>query len=228
MQTLATFYKSKEWLALMDVIRASRLNNDGQVICSYCRKPIVKRYDMIGHHKEHLTEENVNDATVSLNTDNIELVHHRCHNFIHNKGLQFGARKVYIVYGAPLSGKTSYVERVKNDNDLVLDIDRLYESITLRSNYFKPKQLSAVVFAMRDTILDCIKYRRGFWNNAYIIGGYPYKAERERLANELSAEYVFIDETQEECLKRLKDNPNGRDEDRWKNFICEWFARYSP
>ena len=81
MYSLYTFYRSKEWRRLLDILKNERLNDQGEIICSYCGKPIVRAYDIIGHHKHELTEENVNDFNISLNPDNVELVHHRCHNY---------------------------------------------------------------------------------------------------------------------------------------------------
>ena len=36
--------------------------------------------------------------------------------------------------------------------------------------------------------------RKGKWKNAYVIGGYPAKMERERLEQRLNAESIFISE----------------------------------
>ena len=83
--TLSNFYQSKEWVNLVGAIRLERMNDNGDVICEYCHEPIVRAYDCIGHHTVELTEDNVNDAMVSLNPELIQLVHHKCHNRIHNK-----------------------------------------------------------------------------------------------------------------------------------------------
>ena len=85
MFTLDTFYKSSDWQKLLAVLKMERVDPDGQLICWHCGKPITKSYDAIGHHTIFLTEENVNDAMISLNPELIRFVHHRCHNLIHNK-----------------------------------------------------------------------------------------------------------------------------------------------
>lgn len=103
---LSTFYQSKEWVKFTHVIRNERVNDEGFIICEYCGNAILQSYDCICHHKEYLTEDNVNDASIAFNPDNIMLVHHKCHNIIHNK-LGYSKRGIYIVYGSPLSGKTS-------------------------------------------------------------------------------------------------------------------------
>ena len=79
-QTLDTFYRCKEWENLLRVLKLERVNEAGELICEHCGKPITRAYDAIGHHKEELTPENVNDANVSLNPANIAFVHHKCHN----------------------------------------------------------------------------------------------------------------------------------------------------
>jgi len=217
---LSDFYKSREWESLLKVLKLERLNESGELICAYCGKPIVRAYDCIGHHKIELTEDNYRDATISLNPDNIILIHHKCHNIIHNK-LQHSRRSVYIVYGSPLSGKRTYVDSVKGVGDLVVDLDKVWDCIGGRSG-----RLNAVAFGVRDYLLDCIKYRRGKWLNAYVIGGYPLISERERLAKELGAELIFIDTSKEICLQRLYDTE--LDVDEWTKYIDDWWTKYTP
>lgn len=221
---LFSFYRSKEWCLLIQHIRHDRLNGDGLTICEYCGKPIIKEYDCIAHHKTYLTEDNVNDYSISLNPDNIMLVHHKCHNIIHDK-LSYRGRKVYMVYGAPMAGKETYVNGVKDDGDLIVNIDSVWQCVSGGDG--KPNRLKSIVFGIRDYMLDSIKYRRGKWNNAYIIGGYPLISERERLCKELGAEEIFINTSKEECLRRLEACEN-RDKEEYTKYIFDWFDKYIP
>lgn len=223
---LAELYNSKEWRSLIKVLKNERINDRGELICQHCKKPIVKKYDCIGHHVKELTEENVSDASISLNPDNVIFVHHKCHNLIHQK-LQHSRRSIYIVYGSPFSGKSSYVESVKNEGDLIVDMDSIWQCVSGCQRFTKPNRLNAVVFGVRDYLLDCIKYRKGKWLNAYVIGGYPLISVRERLAKELGAELVYIDTNKETCINRLM-NQEERDKDEWKKFINDWWEDYSP
>lgn len=219
MYTLSSFYKSKEWTKLLEVIKLERTNYNGDIICEYCGKPIVKKYDCIGHHVDELTEANVNDYRISLNPNKIMLIHHKCHNKIHQRFEGF-KQKVYLVYGSPCSGKTTWVRDVAYDDDLIIDMDSIWESICKADRYHKPNRLKANAFGVRDTLIDMVKCRRGMWRNAYVIGGYPLASDRERLAGLLSAELIFIDETREECLKRCKS-------DEWKTYVNEWFDLFT-
>lgn len=224
---LQDFYSCKQWLSFRRVVIAERLNDCGETICEYCGEPITRAYDIILHHVTELTEENVNDYNVSLNPTNIKIVHHKCHNIIHNK-LGYKERNIYLVYGAPLSGKTAYVESVREYGDLIVDMDSIWQCVSGCDRYIKPPRLNAVVFGVRDNMLDAVRYRRGKWQNAYIIGGYPLISERERLCRELGAKEIFIECDRGECLKRLYSAGDGRDIEQWEMFINDWFSKYIP
>lgn len=222
-RNLFEFYRSKEWEEFRNVVMSERIKDDGHIYDEETGKPIVKAYDIILHHKEELTEENVNDYNISLNPSNIMIVSQKTHNLIHNK-LGYKVRQVYIVYGAPLSGKTTYVNENKLEGDLVVDIDNIWQMVSGCDRYVKPNRLKSVVFSVRDTLIDSVKYRRGKWCNAWVIGGYALQGERERLAAELGAREIYIDTTREECLERLKES--DRDADEWREYIERWFELY--
>ena len=220
MYNLNTFYQSKDWINLLTVIKAERINADGFIICEHCGKPIVKKYDCIGHHKTELTPANVNDFNISLNPDNVALVHHKCHNEIHAR---FGNayKKIYIVHGAPCSGKSSYIRDVAGRDDLILDIDKIWLCISNNESYIKPNTLKRNVFAIRDCLLDQIRTGTGYWRNAYIIGGYPYASDRQRMAEMYGAELIHIEATPEECKARAADRPS-----EWIEYITDYFEKY--
>lgn len=226
-ENLFTFYRSKSWNDLLKVIKQERVNSDGHIICAYCGKPIVRAYDCIGHHVIELTEENVNDAEISLNPDNIVLVHHRCHNFIHNK-LEYKTRYVYLVYGPPLSGKTAWVKENQRSGDLVVNVDNIWECVSGCERFVKPGTLNAVVFGVKEYLLDCIRYRKGKWKTAYVVGGYPICSERERLCKTLGAQEIFIEATRDECLQRLQQREKPLIIKDWISYIDRWFDQYGP
>lgn len=224
------FYKSKEWLAFRQMVILDRSYDDG-IICEMCSKAIVDSKRIHIHHIKELDAINYLDTTVSLNPDNVQLICHSCHNKIHGRwqgGYKKKSRAVYIVYGAPMSGKTSYVLKHKEDNDLVIDIDRLYEAISLKERYDKPDALKLNVLSIRNFILDNIKTRYGGFNNAWIIGGYADKYQREKLARELGAELVYIKSTKEDCIYKLNYCNDYRQyhQEEWKEYIEKWFDRF--
>lgn len=220
MFTLDNFYKSREWEKLRKIIIDERTNADGYVICEHCGKPIYKKYDCIAHHKIELTEENVNDYSVSLNPENIELIHFRCHNEEHRRFGGFSQR-VFLVYGSPCSGKTTFVKANAQPDDLILDMDSIWECISVSDRYHKPNRLKQNVFGIRDCIIDQIRTRLGMWRDCYVIGGYPLRTDRDRLCDMLRAEPIFIEESKEVCLARCEN-------EKWKRFVEDWFDDYVP
>lgn len=234
MDRLQTFYKSREWEKFRRVIIAERMEPDtGFVRCALCGEPIVHRYDLIVHHKRELTESNVGDSLISLNPDNVECVHFKCHNAIHerfqggNGGWVPPKKKVYIVYGAPCSGKTTWANETASRNDLIADIDSLWAAVTGGDRYAKPKALSGVVFGLRDKLYDDIKYRSGRWYNAYVIAGGATAGERERLQARVDADdLIFIDTPKDVCLERLEARDmREKEREEWRGYIETWFER---
>ena len=222
MLTLNNFYTSKPWVSFIANLRLERVNEDGLLICEHCGKPITAKYDCIGHHKIELTDDNVNDYSISLNPDNVMLIHFKCHNELHQRWNGF-RQKVFIVYGAPCSGKAEWVKQVANPDDLILDIDNLWEAISNAKRYDKPNRLKANVFGLRDCLIDQIKIRCGKWRNAYIIGGYPLRSDRQRLQTLLNAEVIYIESSKENCLERAAKLPEA-----YKEYIEDWFDSFIP
>ena len=223
------FYQSKAWVNLMRVLRLERVSADGVLYCEHCGGPITRAYDCIGHHVIELNDRNVDDAGIALNPDNIMLVHHRCHNKIHNK-LAYGesVRRVYLVYGSPCAGKSSFVRDNMDAGDLVVDVDSIWQCISGCDRYVKPGRLNSNVFVLRDTLIEQVRYRTGKWLNAWVIGGYPLTGERERLVKSLGAREIFIDTSRDECIKRLIENPQGRDVEAWTKYIFDWWEKFTP
>lgn len=218
---LHLFYSLKPWRELSYNLKIQRGGK-----CERCGYRPEKFSSLIGHHKEELTEDNVTDPNIALNPDLIEIICQTCHNKehvrFHNK------HNVYIVYGCPLSGKTTLVQELMRYGDIVLDLDKLWHAITLQPEYIKPNNVRFNIFKLRDELLQQIKMRYGQWDDAYIIGGYPDKYERQRLADELGAELIYCESTKEECISRAMKNDRP---DEWIKYINDWwekFERYPP
>ena len=234
--TTQQFYKSKQWEVFRQVVIEQRTDADGYVHCAICGKPILKKYDLVIHHKQELSEANVADAMVSLNPDNVECVHFKCHNKLHdrwqggNNGWKPAKKQVYIVYGAPCAGKSTWVQENATPEDLIVDMDSIWQMISCNSRYDKPAALKSVVFQIRDSLYDIIKYRNGKWQNAYIITGGAMKGDRDRLQQRLGAdEIIFIDTPVDVCLKRLEKRSIPEEQKAlWQQYILDFFAQFQP
>lgn len=224
--SLSDFYRSKEWIEFRAYLIAERTAADGFVYDEITGKPIIKAYDIILHHKIELTLENVNDVNITLNPDNIQIVSFKTHNEIHNR---FGkwTRHIYLVYGSPLSGKSTYVRDRAGIHDLIIDTDKIYACISNNPLYTKSNRLYDCKEAVESALLDCVKHKRGKWINAFIIGSIPYafKSQRERFCSEYGAEEIYIDCTKDEALMRLASVQDGRDVAEWTKYINTFYDR---
>lgn len=226
MFTLKSFYKSSEWENFRKIVISERTQLNGLIFDEITGNPILKPYDLILHHKTELTEENVNDYRISLNPENIQVVSFKTHNELHKRFGYKQCKKVFLVYGAPCSGKTTFVYNNADTKDLILDLDRLWGAVRSNkcSEYEKPNELKSVIFSMRDNLLDIIKTRYGKWRNAYVIGGYPLIGERERLIDMLGVDRdIFIDTQKAVCLERAKIKGG-----EWSEYVETWFDRFTP
>ncbi len=224
--TLPAFYNSDQWRKFRSgLIQERTSKKDGVLYDEYNGEPLIKAHDIVLHHKKPLTMQNVNDFSVSLNPDNIMIVSQRSHNEIHARFGYVAQRKVYYVYGAPCSGKNTFVNNIKGNSDLVVDLDLIWQCITGGEEYKKPDALKLNAFMLRDCLLDMVKKRAGKWERAFVISGGARKGERERQIQALGAEPIFISETKETCLERLA-NDRKRDIKEWSKYIESWFADY--
>lgn len=219
-------YTCTEFRQLRQQLMIERVDKEGNLICSHCHKPIVSGYECIAHHVKEVTINNLNDAAITLNPDNIQLVHHACHNAIHDR-FGYALKRVYLVWGAPCSGKSSFVMQNKGRNDLIIDMDLLWQAITGGSKYDKPDPLKTQAFALRDCLLDSVKTRAGKWATAYYLTTEPRRAARDRMCAKLGAQPIYIPCTQDEALERLaKDTERADVQQEWQGYIAKWFAEY--
>lgn len=69
------FYRSKAW----EETRSAYIACLGHNLCERCLRNGEYNIGKIVHHKEHLSPSNINDPSVSLAFENLELVCRRCH-----------------------------------------------------------------------------------------------------------------------------------------------------
>lgn len=76
----AAFYSSKAW---KETRKAYAKSKGG--LCELCLAKGIYKAGEIVHHKTHITPTNINDPTITLSFDNLQLVCRDCHAQIHDK-----------------------------------------------------------------------------------------------------------------------------------------------
>lgn len=240
-ETLTQFYNGQDWAYCKAQVTQERLKG-GALYCEHCGKVILKSFNpnannnkgaIVYHHKVYLTPNNVNDASISINPENIAVLHWQCHNEVHgrfNGAAVAIERKVYLVTGAPCSGKTTFARERMQAGDMLLDIDDLWQTISGQPRYIKPNALKPIVFNTRLALKEQIAKGAGSWRNAYIIESLPLATDRKREAERYKAhncEIITMEASREECLNRLYLMPNGRDVKAYEEYINNYFDEYT-
>ena len=217
------FYNSNQWRTLRQ-----RLIVEAHFLCALCGDSYLKDSSLlVAHHINELSPNNVTDPNVALNPRNIQIICRRCHDKIHRRFEFGGSRNVYIVYGSPCAGKNTFVNQVSQRGDLIVDFDAIMAAISGCDFHFHVNALKRNVFAVRDALIEQIRLRIGNWHDAYIIGGYPRKLQREQLAAKLNAELIFIDIPREQAkLNALASRGSLAEE--FCTFIDRWFDAFEP
>ena len=232
-EKLQRFYKSREWEEFRVRLIAERTDAEGILRDEITGEVLLRKYDVILHHVIELTDENVDDVTIALNGDNIKIVSFKTHNRLHKRYGEGAVsrrgtvvHKVYVVWGSPCSDKSSWVDGVADEGDIIVDIDRLWGAVRWNGSggVDKPFGCKSVVFKLWRDLIDMIKVRYGSWENAYVIMGGALTADRERMEKDLNADrLVFIEKDKESCLTVARER--GGD---WEQWETDWWEKYSP
>lgn len=119
-----------------------------------------------------------------------------------------GLDMVYIIYGAPCSGKTTYVKSCIKRGDIVCDLDSIYSAITEDDPHNQLLEISSIAKELNNKLLDIISERKGNWKNAYIICANNSSKEINALKERVKAdECIFINTSYEVCIERAKERP---------------------
>lgn len=126
---------------------------------------------------------------------------------------------VYLIYGSPCSGKSTYIKEHMQDGDLVCDVDLIYQAISNRDSHDADLYVHEVALQLKDNLLDIIRDRQGGWKNAYVVSIANTKEKVEQARERVKAdECIYIDTPFETCMERAKERPFY-----FQLLIQEWF-----
>jgi len=233
------FYKSKAWQDCREAYFVSRHG-----LCELCNKPGEEV-----HHKIFLTPENINDPNISLNWDNLQVLCKTCHNAVHEKAYEMHRQKqhrnrsvannlcfdedgniiekknVFIIWGPPASGKTTYVKEHKGKYDIVVDLDSIMAALCMTEGKDRTEDALPFALEVRELLFSLIAQRKYYFETAWIIAGLPEKKRREELAKRLRAELIHIDTPKEVCLARARADDERKDKQTQYRIIEKYFEK---
>jgi len=129
-----------------------------------------------------------------------------------------------LVAGPPLGGKSTYVADRRQEGDVVICRDSLYQAITGRPEHDHDDGAAAIVLEAFSAMLRTIAEGRSRARHAWVISGSPEGQERLRIAGQLEADVVLVTAGDEELRRRARaERPAD-----WLHYVDVWLSRFSP
>ena len=115
---------------------------------------------------------------------------------------------VYLIYGSPCSGKSTYINSHMSDNDIVCDVDLLYQAIGNHDAHDADLYVHETALQLKQKLMDIIRDRQGGWKDAYVVSIANTDEKLKKDIKRVNAdEAIFIDTPYEVCLDRAKERP---------------------
>lgn len=128
---------------------------------------------------------------------------------------------IYIIYGAPCSGKSTYIKNHAKEGDLICDVDLIYSAISVNQPHEADLYIHEIALKLKECLFDIIENRAGKWNDVYITSIANNEQDIDKLKNRVKAdEVILIDTPYEVCMERSRERP-----DYFKYLIAEWFNK---
>ena len=136
-------------------------------------------------------------------------------------------QSVEIVYGAPCSGKSTYVREHAMEGDLFYDYDALVRAMTTEDKRGTEKTVAhEVAIGVRGLMINKLADEKCAAKRAYIITRWPTDNLREQLAGMDVVEHR-METSREECLSRLESDDTRTDKAAWRDIINRWFDEHA-
>jgi len=245
------FYKSAAWRRAREAYVSERKAVDGG-LCELCQEEPGTEV----HHKIFLRPENIDDEDITLNPENFALLCYDCHQREHEaarriaqlnakqrdgkRGVLVGGSyyydeegkiqpfKVHVVWGAPGSGKTTYVRKHIQPGDVVIDLDLIGRALSMADKTEVPRNVERIAYDIRDYLYIQIAQRQLDAKQVWVIAGLPKREQRQQIAKQLNAELVFIESTFHECYQHILHDTERKDKALQLAIIEKWFRDYEP
>lgn len=131
--------------------------------------------------------------------------------------------RIVVVYGAPMSGKTTYVNEVMQDTDLVFDYDALTQALTNSQYQQHNDSAHKLVMDIRNKMVDHAKQTTE--GTLYMITTYLSYTLLDKVETHFNTQYKQMDTSLDECKRRLSIS-DRHNKQHVMQVIHEWYGKY--
>lgn len=133
---------------------------------------------------------------------------------------------IFIICGAPGSGKTTYVKSIMTEKDIVWDMDYIRRALCLRDDM--GHDLPPLTFnAAMSLRIGFMAYVKKYWvryDKVYIItSASPKKAQQ--IADEFGGTLVVMQTSLDECVKNIMKDPTRKDTGKQVDLAKAWYSK---
>ena len=115
---------------------------------------------------------------------------------------------VYLIYGSPCSGKSTYIKEHMKRGDLICDVDLIYGAISGQNPHNAELYTHETARQLDSLLKDIIRDRKGKWKDAYVVSIANTTEKVQQEADRIKADKtIFIDTPYEVCIERAKERP---------------------
>lgn len=128
--------------------------------------------------------------------------------------------QIKCIYGAPCSGKSSYVQKNFKNGDIAWDYDEIKRTVTLKDKHSQGTDAqNSMILKLRYTFAkNCIESE---CKTAWFICTTPSETIKELLGPD--AEYIEMNTSEEECYERLAKDDSRDDKEGMRKLIYKYF-----
>ena len=131
--------------------------------------------------------------------------------------------KVVVVYGPPMSGKTTYVNEVMEHKDLVFSYDALNQVLTNSQYPERNAGTHHLVIDIRNKMITHAKQETE--GTLYIITTFLSYSLQDKVGAHFNIQYKQMNTSLEECKRRLNAS-DRHNKEQLMQVIHEWFGKY--
>jgi len=133
---------------------------------------------------------------------------------------------VNFVWGAPCSGKSTFVLENASWGDLIIDLDRIIQSIGKFQDHEKSDSIMPFAFDVRDLLINKIIQSGYHGGISWIVACAPRREQREKILK-AGAQSIFMDKTINDCKKNLRADTNRKTNIQlYDKVIDQWFKDF--